>query len=106
MGRTDRRSPVLMQTEVDATKLLTYRASWLHDQEHACMKEVCMAKLFGSETYARLSNQGMQIMGEYGYTMDSEMQRHFRDSRVATIAGGSSQMQRNSIARDMGLKVM
>jgi alkylation response protein AidB-like acyl-CoA dehydrogenase len=65
-----------------------------------------MAKLFGSETYARLSNQGMQIMGEYGYTMDSEMQRHFRDSRVATIAGGSSQMQRNTIARDMGLKIV
>jgi len=95
-----------MQTEIDAVKLLTYRTAWMHDNSIPCMKEVCMAKLFGSEMYARHSNQGMQVMGEYGYIMTSEMQRHFRDSRVVTIAGGSSQMQRNTIAREMGVKVV
>lgn len=95
-----------MQTEVDAARLLTYRAAWMHDQGRPCMKEVSMAKLFGSETYARLSNQGMQIMGGYGYTLEYDMQRHFRDSRIITVSAGSSQMQRTVISRQMGLKVV
>jgi alkylation response protein AidB-like acyl-CoA dehydrogenase len=64
-----------------------------------------MAKLFASETYAKVANQGMQIMGGYGYSMEFDMQRHFRDSRSATIAAGTSQMLRNLIAGLMGLKV-
>ncbi|PIP07797.1 MAG: acyl-CoA dehydrogenase [Syntrophobacterales bacterium CG23_combo_of_CG06-09_8_20_14_all_48_27] len=94
-----------MQTEVDAARLLVYRAAWMHDQGMPCMKEVSMAKLYGSEAYARLSNQGMQIMGGYGYSMEYDMQRHFRDSRILTVSAGSSQMQRTVIARQMGLRV-
>lgn len=94
-----------MQTEVDAARLLVYRAAWMHSQGMPCMKEVSMAKLYGSEAYARLSNQGMQIMGGYGYSMEYDMQRHFRDSRILTVSAGSSQMQRTVIARGMGLKV-
>jgi alkylation response protein AidB-like acyl-CoA dehydrogenase len=95
-----------MQTEVDAARLLTYRAAWMYDQGMPCMKEVSMAKLFGSETYARLSNQGMQIMGGYGYSLEYDMQRHFRDSRIITVSAGSSQMQRTVISRAMGLQVV
>ncbi|MDY7032258.1 MAG: acyl-CoA dehydrogenase family protein, partial [Thermodesulfobacteriota bacterium] len=91
---------------VDAARLLLYRAAWMHDQGMPCMKEVSMAKLFTSETYAKLSNQGMQIMGGYGYSMEYDMQRHFRDSRIITVSAGSSQMQRTVIARSMGLKVV
>ena len=47
----------------------------------------------------------VQILGAYGYTMEFDMQRHFRDSRASTIAAGTSQMQRNLIANLMGLKV-
>jgi alkylation response protein AidB-like acyl-CoA dehydrogenase len=94
-----------MQTEVDAARLLVYRAAWMYDQGLPCMKEISMAKLYGSEAYVRLANQGMQIMGGYGYTMEYEMQRHFRDSRILTVSAGSSQMQRTVIAREMGLKV-
>ena len=64
-----------------------------------------MAKLYGSETYARIANQGMQIMGGYGYSMEYEMQQHFRDARSTTVGAGSSQMQRNLLANLMGLKV-
>jgi alkylation response protein AidB-like acyl-CoA dehydrogenase len=46
----------------------------------------------------------MQVMGAYGYSMEYDMQRYFRDARGATIAGGTSQIQRNLIARLMGLK--
>jgi len=94
-----------MQTEVDCARLLVYRAAWMMDQGMKCSKEVSMAKLFGSETYAKIANQGMQIMGGYGYTLEYEMQRHFRDSRVLTVSAGSSQIQRTAIARHMGLQV-
>ena len=64
-----------------------------------------MAKLLASEAYVRAANAGMQIFGANGYNMEFDMQRHFRDSRSATIAAGTSQMQRNLIAGLMGLKV-
>jgi len=95
-----------MQTEVDAARLLTYRAAWMVEQGIPCIREVSMAKLFGSESLARLTNQGMQIMGGYGYSMEYDMQRYFRDARIITVSAGSSQMQRNIIARQMGLKVV
>lgn len=93
-----------MQTEVDAARLLVYRAGWLHAQGKPCLKEVSMAKLSCSETFAKVSNQGMQILGGYGYIMEYNMQRYFRDSRITTISAGTSQMQRNIIARQMGLR--
>ena len=95
-----------MQTEVDAARLLTYRAAWMIEQGIPCSREVSMAKLFGSETLARLTNQGIQIMGGYGYSMEYDMQRYFRDARIVTVSAGSSQMQRTIIAREMGLKVV
>jgi alkylation response protein AidB-like acyl-CoA dehydrogenase len=92
-----------MQTEVDAARLLVYRAAGRLSHGLDALREVSMAKLFGSETYAKVSQQGMQIMGAYGYSMEYEMQRHFRDARSTTIGAGSSQMQRNAIASTMGL---
>ncbi len=94
-----------MQTEVDAARLLSYRVAWMIDQKIPCIKEVSMAKLYGSETLVRLTNQAMQIMGGYGYCMEYDMQRFFRDARIVTVSAGSSQMQRNTIARFMGLSV-
>jgi alkylation response protein AidB-like acyl-CoA dehydrogenase len=92
-----------MQTEVDAARLLVYRAAGRLSRGLDALREVSMAKLFGSETYAKISNQGMQVMGAYGYSMEYEMQRHFRDARSTTVGAGSSQMQRNAIASTMGL---
>jgi alkylation response protein AidB-like acyl-CoA dehydrogenase len=93
-----------MQTEVDASRLLVERAASMIINGADAMREVSMAKLYGSETYAKISNQGMQIFGAYGYSMEYEIQRHFRDSRSTTVGAGSSQMQRNAIASSMGLK--
>ena len=69
------------------------------------LAEISMAKLFASETYVRIANQGMQIFGAYGYSMEFDMQRHYRDARAATVAAGSSQMLRNIIAGLNGAKV-
>jgi len=94
-----------MQTELEASRLMMWRAAWMLNSGKDALKEISMAKLFASEAYARHANMGMQILGAYGYNMEYDMQRHFRDSRSATIGAGTSQMQRNLIAGLMGLKV-
>jgi alkylation response protein AidB-like acyl-CoA dehydrogenase len=94
-----------MQTELEASRLLMWRAAWMLASGKDALKEISMAKLFASETYAKLANLGMQVLGAYGYNMEFDMQRHFRDARSATIGAGTSQMQRNLIAGLMGLKV-
>ena len=94
-----------LQTEVDAARMLMWRAAWMLASGRDALREISMAKLFGSETYVKAANMGMQVLGAYGYNMEFDMQRHFRDARSTTIGAGTSQMQRNLIAGLMGLKV-
>lgn len=94
-----------LATRIDAARTLTWRAAWMLAQGQDALREITMAKLFASETYVAAANAGMQIFGGYGYSMEYDMQRHFRDSRSATIAAGTSEMQRNLLAGLMGLKV-
>jgi alkylation response protein AidB-like acyl-CoA dehydrogenase len=94
-----------MQTEVEAARSLMWRAAALVAQGEDALREITMAKLFASETYVKVANMGMQIFGGYGYNMEFDMQRHYRDARSATVAAGSSQIQRNLLANLMGLKV-
>ena len=93
-----------METEIEAARGLMWRAAWLVSQGETALREITMAKLFAGETYVKAAATGMQIMGGYGYNKEFDMERHFRDSRVATIAAGSSQIQRNLLANLMGLK--
>ena len=94
-----------MQTEVEAARTLTWRAAWMASTGQNALREITMAKLLSSETYVKVANMGMQIFGGFGYSMEFDMQRHYRDARSATIAAGTSQIQRNLIANLMGLKV-
>ena len=95
-----------MQTEIEAARTLIWRAAWMIDNDASdALRVISMAKLFASETYVKVANAGMQIFGGAGYSMEFDMQRHFRDARSTTIAAGTSQMQRNVIAGLMGLKV-
>ncbi len=93
-----------METEIEAGKMLTWRANWLVSQRKDALKEITHAKLFTSEMYARHANMGVQIMGGYGLNQEFDMERYFRDSRSTTIAAGTSQTQRNLLANLMGLK--
>jgi len=93
-----------MATEVAAARALIYQCAAQIDSGGDALKEITMAKLFASETYAKVANMGMQILGGYGYNREFDMERHYRDARVATVAAGSSQIQRNLIAGLMGLK--
>ena len=93
-----------MQSELEAGKLLMWRAAWLAAQGRDALREITQAKLYTSEMYARHANMGVQIMGGYGLNEEFDMQRYFRDSRSATIAAGTSQTQRNLLANLMGMK--
>ncbi|WP_116996705.1 acyl-CoA dehydrogenase family protein [Desertimonas flava] len=93
-----------MATDVEAAALMTYRAAWMLERGNDALMEICMAKLFGSERFQHVSNCGMQILGGYGYTLEVSMQRHWRAARGATITAGTSQMQRQTIARQLGLR--
>jgi alkylation response protein AidB-like acyl-CoA dehydrogenase len=94
-----------MATEVEAARTLMWRAAWLVATGKDALREITMAKLFTSETYVKIASLGMQVLGGFGYCAEFDMERHFRDSRAATIAAGTSQIQRNLIANLMGLKI-
>lgn len=93
-----------MQTEIDAARLLAYRAAWSLGQGRPSGREGAMAKLKGSETYVAAARLGMQICAGHGFSTESVMSFRWRESIVATISGGTSQIQRNGIARSMGLR--
>jgi alkylation response protein AidB-like acyl-CoA dehydrogenase len=93
-----------LQTEVDASRLLTYRAAWMLDDGADCTREAAMAKLKCSETYVSAARLGMQVLAGHGFATESIMSFRWRESIVATISGGTSQIQRNAICRAMGLR--
>jgi alkylation response protein AidB-like acyl-CoA dehydrogenase len=90
-----------MQTKVDAARLLVYRAAAMADAGSLAAREVAMAKLFASEALQSVSRDGVQIMGGAGMLPEADMERYFREGMQATIGGGTSQIQRNIIARSM-----
>lgn len=92
-----------LQVQVDAARLLTYRSAWLLKQSPSALKEASMAKLYATETYLKVASESMRVFGGYGFTMDFDAQRHLRDSRLYVIGDGASQIQREIIARRMGL---
>ena len=93
-----------LQVEIDSARLLAYRAAWLLARGEPCGREGSMAKLKGSETYVAAARLGMQVCAAHGFCTDSVMSFRYRESIVATISGGTSQIQRNAIARSMGLR--
>jgi len=93
-----------LQVEIDSARLLAYRAAWLLAQGKPCGREGAMAKLKGSETYVAAARLGMQVCAGHGFSTESVMSFRYRESIVATISGGTSQIQRNGIARSMGLR--
>jgi hypothetical protein len=85
-------------TELDAARLLTYRAAFLEDQGKKIPKESAMAKLYASELAVRASSMAVQIHGGYGFIKDYPVEKFYRDSKLATIGEGTSEVQRWIIA--------
>src|SRR5437667_355047 len=90
-----------MATQIDAARLLMYRAAWMKDQGKKTTKESSMAKLFASEISVRVCEEAIQIQGGYGYTKDYPAEKFWRDSKLCTIGEGTSEIQRIIIAREV-----
>jgi len=88
-----------MATELEAARLLVYRAAWLRDQGKKHTKEASMAKLYASEVATRAANKAVQIHGGYGYMKEYKVERLMRDAKICEIFEGTSEIQRMVISR-------
>ncbi len=90
-----------MSTEIDAARLLTYRAAWLKQEGRPHAVEGAKAKLFASEMARRQTAEAIQILGGYGYTKEFPVERYYRDAKITEIYEGTSEIQRLVIARSI-----
>ena len=90
-----------MATQIDAARLLTYRAAAMKNAGKPTTKESSMAKLYASEVAVRVSEESVQIHGGYGYIKDYPAEKFWRDSKLCTIGEGTSEIQRTVIARQL-----
>jgi acyl-CoA dehydrogenase len=90
-----------MATEVDAARLLTYRAAWLRDTGERVTKEAAMAKMTATETAQRVIDQALQLFGARGVTTGSVVEKLYRDIRALRIYEGATEVQKLIIAREV-----
>jgi len=87
-----------MAMEIDAARLLTWRAAWAKENRKRYSLEAAQAKLYSSEMAQRVTNKALQIHGGYGYTREYDVERFFRDARITEIYEGTSEIQKMVIA--------
>jgi butyryl-CoA dehydrogenase len=87
-----------MATEIDAVRLMVYRAAWNEDNGRPYGKEAAMVKVFGSEMATRVAGKAIQIHGGYGFTESYPVERAYRDAKITEIYEGTSEVQRMVIA--------
>jgi alkylation response protein AidB-like acyl-CoA dehydrogenase len=90
-----------MATRLEAARTLVYRAAWLIDQGQPDTKISAMAKLFASEMANYVADEATRIFGAYGFAMEFDAQRYFRDARFLLYGGGTSEILKNIIAREL-----
>lgn len=90
-----------MATEVEAARLLVYRAAWLQSQGLPCGQEAAMAKRFASDTAMKTATEAVQVYGGYGYSREYPVERLFRDAKVTQIYEGTNEIQRLVIAKHL-----
>jgi butyryl-CoA dehydrogenase len=87
-----------ISTELEAARLLVYKAAWLADKGEPFRTPAAMAKVYATELAMKATTLGIQVFGGYGYMMDSPMQRYFRDAKLTEIYEGTSEVQRMVIS--------
>jgi acyl-CoA dehydrogenase len=91
-----------MAVEIEALRSFTYRVAWMVDEGMKVIKEAAMLKLYGSEVYNRVADKAVQVHGGLGYIADYPVERFFRDARITRIYEGTSEIQKNIIASQLG----
>jgi alkylation response protein AidB-like acyl-CoA dehydrogenase len=92
---------VEMKTNIEAARLLTYKAAYLKDNNKSITKEAAIAKLFASEIAEKAASEAVQIFGGYGFIKDYPVEKFYRDVKLCTIGEGTSEIQRVVIAREL-----
>ena len=92
-----------MKVLLDTAQTMLHRYAWLMDNGQAEKADTAVLKYLVGESYKSISDTCLQILGGYGYCMEYPMQRFFRDSRLATIGGGTSEIQKTIIASTLGI---
>jgi len=96
-----------MATQIDAARLMVYRAAWMKDSGEPYTTEAAMAKLFASEVARQVTNDAIQVHGGYGYVAEYRVERYLRDAKLTEIGEGTSEIQRLVIARNLlGVRAM
>ena len=90
-----------MGTDLEAARRLVHYAAWLKDNDRPHHKEAAMAKLFASEAAAQICDKAARVLASYGYSMEYPVQRHLRDIRFTLIGGGTSEILKLIIAREL-----
>lgn len=89
------------RAELDAARLLTWRAAWLADRGGSYRREAAMAKLYAAEACSRVCNRALQVHGGYGFIREYPVERYLRDAKLCEIGEGTSEIQRLVIARQI-----
>lgn len=90
-----------MAMQLDAARLLVWRAAWMKDNHLPFTKQAAMAKLFASEAATFATKEAVQVLGGYGYCQEYPVERYFRDAKITEIYEGTSEIQRLVIAREV-----
>ncbi|MEQ8276741.1 MAG: acyl-CoA dehydrogenase [Deltaproteobacteria bacterium] len=90
-----------MATQIDAARMLTWRAAFLKDKGVRHSRESAMAKLYASEVAMRVTTEAVQVFGGYGYVTEYPVERHFRDAKICELYEGTSEIQRIVIAANV-----
>lgn len=92
-----------MATKIEAARLLTFYAAWKKEEGLNFTMEASMAKLYASEISVEVAGEAVQILGGYGYAREYPVERYFRNSKVMTIGGGTSEIHHLIIAKELGM---
>ncbi|MCP4514610.1 MAG: acyl-CoA dehydrogenase, partial [Delftia sp.] len=92
-----------MATEIDAARLLTWRAAWRADQGLACNVQASMAKVFAADMAMRATTDAVQVLGGYGYMREYPVEKWMRDAKILQIVEGTSQIQKVIISQMLAM---
>ena len=92
-----------IETSIELSRLMVYYGAWLIDQKQPCNKEAAIAKYYATEAAVKAADEATRIFGAYGMAMEMAPQRFFRDARFLLYGGGTSEVLRNIIAKEIGL---
>ena len=92
-----------IETSIELSRLMVYYGAWMIDQKMPCNKEAAIAKYYATEAAVKAADEATRIFGAYGMAMEMSPQRFFRDARFLLYGGGTSEVLRNIIAKEMGM---